>query len=98
MNYLPGRFIADKGMRFGMFGKGCIKTTQAYSNEIWSIRKHRRISSEPQFEQNTRNLPGKDSYLRNERLESDRLKSFLWIPALAPCADPLALRQLVQWQ
>ena len=38
MNYLPGRFIADKRVRFGMFGKGCIKATQAYSNEIWSLR------------------------------------------------------------
>ena len=44
------------------------------------------------MEQNVRYFPGDDSYSCSRPAGSDRSKSCLATPALAPCADPLAFR------
>jgi hypothetical protein len=53
---------------------------------------------EPHEEQKERNLPGDDSYSRSVSLPCTRRNWLRATGALAACAEPLALRQLVQWQ
>jgi len=53
---------------------------------------------EPHVEQKTRSLPGEDSYSRSISSPESRRRRPRSTGALAPCALPLALRQLVQWQ
>jgi hypothetical protein len=53
---------------------------------------------EPHAEQNERNLPGEDSNSRSVSLPLLSRKLLRATGALAACAEPLALRQLVQWQ
>lgn len=53
---------------------------------------------EPQREQNARSLPGELSNSRSVSLPLVRVKQERATGELAACAEPLALRQLVQWQ
>jgi hypothetical protein len=53
---------------------------------------------EPQREQKARSLPGDDSYSRSVSAPASRRKRARSTGALAACAEPLALRQLLQWQ
>jgi len=53
---------------------------------------------DPHREQNARSFPGDDSYSRRVSMPETSRKLMRSTGAFAACAEPLAFRQLVQWQ